>query len=146
MVHFVFAAGTQKTPLYHMALVARRACIPGSPRTLPPAETVLEWLPPPGHCTNRRLKHTPDVSVKEAYFLVLELGHGSLAHIWGSTEIHFSDRGQWTPSWPSLPALLQNASISWKGACTLHNFQLFHVISTLSCSFNLLLRLMKNMN
>ena len=36
-------------------------------------KTVLGRLLPPGHSTHNRLKHTPSLSVKKAYLLVLEL-------------------------------------------------------------------------
>ena len=36
-------------------------------------ETVFGRLPPPGHCTESRLKHIPSLSVKESFFLVLDL-------------------------------------------------------------------------
>lgn len=36
-------------------------------------ETILSRLPSPGHYTTSRLKRTPSLPVKKAYFVVLEL-------------------------------------------------------------------------
>lgn len=81
----VFAAAAQGMPLDHLALMARRVCIPGSHGTLTIGDRVLGRLPPPGHFTDSRLKYTPSLSVKEAYFLGLELRPeeqvSALAHI-----------------------------------------------------------------
>lgn len=81
----VSAATTQGTPLDCLTLVARETYVFESHETLTIEETVLGILPLAGHCTDSRLKHTPSVSVKEAYLLVLELwpeGHTlGLAHL-----------------------------------------------------------------
>ena len=37
------------------------------------SETALGRLPPPGHCTERRLKHISSVSEKEAYLVIQQL-------------------------------------------------------------------------
>lgn len=69
----VFGAAAQGIPLACLALVARGASIPESQGTITITEIVLGQPPPPGHCADSRLKHTPRLSVKEACFLVLEL-------------------------------------------------------------------------
>lgn len=67
----VFAAATQGMPLDHLALEARRACVPGSHGTVTIGETVLGRLPPQG-TASCRLKCTASLSEKEAYLLVQE--------------------------------------------------------------------------
>ena len=69
----VFAATAQGMPLHRLALGASGTCIPGSQGTVTIGETVLARLPPPGHCTDHRLKLLPSLSVKEAYLLILGL-------------------------------------------------------------------------
>lgn len=69
----VFAAAAQKTSLDLMALEARGACIPGSYGTVIIRQTFLSWLPRPRVLTDKRLKHTLSLSLKEAYVLVPEL-------------------------------------------------------------------------
>ena len=69
----VSVAATQGLPFDYLALEARGACNPGSHRTVTIRETVLSTLPPPGHSTESRLKHSFSLSVKEAYPLVQEL-------------------------------------------------------------------------
>lgn len=80
-----FVAAAQGIPLDLLALVARGACVPWSHRNITIEETVLGRLPSPGLCTDSRLKHTPGLSMKEAYLLILELwpqGQASdLAHM-----------------------------------------------------------------
>lgn len=48
-------------------------CVPGLHGTIIIGETVIHRLLPPGHCTNSKLKPILSLSVKEAYFIVLEL-------------------------------------------------------------------------
>lgn len=55
-----------------LALVARGACVPGPHETVTIGDLVLSRLLYPGYCTDKRLKHTPRLSVKEDYLLVLE--------------------------------------------------------------------------
>lgn len=45
----------------------RGACVIGSHRGVTIRETVFGRLPPPGHCTDTRLRHTPILFVKKAY-------------------------------------------------------------------------------
>lgn len=70
----VFAAATQEMPLQCLALDAggRAAGVLGSPRIATTGETDCGRLPPPGHCTDSRLKHTPSLLVKRVHSLVLE--------------------------------------------------------------------------
>ena len=67
------------------------ACIPGYHKTVVIGETVFDRILPTGHCTERRLRHTPGPSVKEACLFVQELwfeGNTSdLAHIYWSMEL-----------------------------------------------------------
>lgn len=58
--------------LDHLALMAGGVCIPGSHEAVTIKKTVLGIIPPLGHCTDRILKHTPSLCVKEAYLVVLE--------------------------------------------------------------------------
>ena len=53
--------------------MASRAGIHVSHGTIIIGESLLAWLPPPGHCTVRRLKPAPSLSVTKAYLLDLEL-------------------------------------------------------------------------
>lgn len=82
----VFAAATQRIPLDCLALVAREACVPGSHETVTIVETVLSRLPHPGHRTDTRLKHSPRLSVKEAYLLVPEFDHRSRLQDWHTSK------------------------------------------------------------
>lgn len=54
-----FAAAAQEAPLDLLPLVDKEACIPGSHRSVAIVKTVLDRLPPPGHCTDSRLRHMP---------------------------------------------------------------------------------------
>lgn len=63
----VSVAATQETSLYHLALVATGAHLPGFHRTVTIEERILGRLSPPGHCTDRSLKHTFGLSVKEVF-------------------------------------------------------------------------------
>lgn len=106
-----FVAAAQGIPLDLLALVARGACVPGSHRTVTIGERVLGRVPSPGHRADLRLKHTPVLSLKEAYLLVLELwpkGQGRLQvwHTSGPTEVLSGDVGWDTPSLCSPSALL----------------------------------------
>ena len=65
-------AATQGKPLDHLALEAGGLEFLGA-MGLTIRETVLGRLPLLGHCADRRLKHTPCLSEKEAYRLVQEL-------------------------------------------------------------------------
>lgn len=56
------------------SLVDRGICIPESHSTVTIRETILVRLSPPGHCTDSRLEYTTNLSLKEAYLLILELG------------------------------------------------------------------------
>ena len=51
----------------------QRAGLLGLHRTVTMGKTVLGRLPPLGHCTDRGLKHTPNLLVKKAHLSVLEL-------------------------------------------------------------------------
>lgn len=73
----VFMAAAQGTPIDPLALVLRDTCIPETHRTRTIGETILDRLQPPGHCTDSRMKHNSNPSVKEAYLLLLEL-HSAL--------------------------------------------------------------------
>ena len=70
----VFAAATQEMPLQCLALDAggRAAGVLGSPRIATTGETDCGRLPPPGHCTDSRLKHSPHLSEEQAYLLFQE--------------------------------------------------------------------------
>ena len=63
----VSVVATQETSLDHLALVATGAHISGFHRTVTIEERNLGRLPPTGHCTDRRLKHTLGLSVKEVF-------------------------------------------------------------------------------
>lgn len=71
----VFAAAAQVIPLDWLALVTRGVYLPGFQRSIEIRETVLLRLPPPWHCTESRMRHTPSPSVKEASLLILEFWH-----------------------------------------------------------------------
>lgn len=62
----VFAATAQGTPLDYQALVASEACISGSYGITAIGKMAVGRLPPPGHCTDSRTRHTPCLSVQEA--------------------------------------------------------------------------------
>lgn len=49
----------------HLALVDRRAWVPGFQRTIIIRETVIGRQPPTKQCTNSRMKHIPSFSVKK---------------------------------------------------------------------------------
>lgn len=69
----VFTVATEGIPLDGLALgVGVGACIPESQETVTIKKAVLSRLSP-GHRIDKILKHTPSLSVKEAYLLVLEL-------------------------------------------------------------------------
>lgn len=78
----VFTATAQGMPFDHLALVARRTCIPRSHRIVTIRETVIGRIPSSGHRTESRLKYTPSLSVKEAYLLVLEAQLWSRLQVW----------------------------------------------------------------
>lgn len=68
----IFVAATQRMPLDHLALV------PGGlmfldPTRLLQSDSFWQTATPPGHCMDKRIRHTPSLSAKEAYFLALEL-------------------------------------------------------------------------
>lgn len=69
----VFAADAQGISLDCLTLVGAGDDVPRSHRIVTIREGVLGRLPSPGHCTDSGLKHSPSLSVKEAYLLVLEL-------------------------------------------------------------------------
>ena len=62
------AAATQETPLDHLVLRTRRACIHESHRTVATGEMVLGRLPPLGHSG---LRHTLQSFCEEAFFAYL---------------------------------------------------------------------------
>ena len=95
-----------------------RACNPEVQGTVTIRETGLGQLPPPRHCTDSRVKHTPSLPVKEASL------HGTCLGIYRSAlgERRLGDAA----SEPS-PTLLHLASISQKGVYTL--VRLLHVCS-----------------
>ena len=68
----VFMFATQRTPLDHLALAVRGACVPGSHGTVTIGETVLGRLPLSGHHTDSWLKHIPSLSENVAYLFVQE--------------------------------------------------------------------------
>lgn len=78
----VFATATQGSPLDHLALEARGACIPGSHGNVTIRDSILGRLPPSGHCTGSRLKHTPSLAEKAAYLLVHSFGLRGRLLIW----------------------------------------------------------------
>lgn len=62
------------------------ACVLGSHGAVKIRETVLGRLSLPGHCTERKLRHSPSFYQKEAYLLVQELWpeeQAGLAHLQG---------------------------------------------------------------
>ena len=98
------------------------ACIPGSHRTVTIRETGLGRLPAPEHCTDSRLKHTSNLSVKEAYLLVLEFRLRGKLQVWNASrgqEVLSENTGQGMPSFHSLSALPQLAGTSQKRASAL---------------------------
>lgn len=67
----LFVAAAQGTPLDHLdhlALMASRACVPRSKGLI--NRQLLIVYHPQGTCTDSRLKHSPSISVKEAYMFV----------------------------------------------------------------------------
>lgn len=78
----VFTAAAQGMPFDQEALVTRRTCTPRSHRTVAIRETVIGRIPSSGHCTQSRLKSTPNISVKGAYLLVLEDQLWSRLPVW----------------------------------------------------------------
>ena len=54
-----FVASTLEMPFDHLALVAGGACIPGSQGTVATEDTVLGRVPPPEHCIDSKMQHTP---------------------------------------------------------------------------------------
>lgn len=69
----VSAAATQGMPLNHPALEARGTFIPGAHGALTIRNSFPSRLPPSGHCTDGKLKHTSSLSEKETYLLSLAL-------------------------------------------------------------------------
>lgn len=65
----VFAVAMQGTALEYVVLEARGTCVPGSHGTVTIRGTILGRLPPPGHCTDSKLKHDPSLPLKDAYLL-----------------------------------------------------------------------------
>ena len=116
----IFMTADQEVILVHLALEARRICIPGSYGTV----TIWERfgrLPPPGHCRESRLKHIPSLSVKET-MLVLELQLEVRLQVWNTpVGLRCWDVGQWPPSLCSSFTSLQLADLRQKKSfCTLH--------------------------
>lgn len=64
------AQSTQRTLLAHLALVARKVCIPGSHVTVTAWTNSSCLVTNQGHWTDSRLKHTPRLSVKNVYLFV----------------------------------------------------------------------------
>lgn len=62
----VFTAAVQRLPLHLLALMAIKPCVSRFHRAVMMRKAVLGRLPPSGHCTDSRLKHTPNFSMKEA--------------------------------------------------------------------------------
>jgi len=56
----------------YLALVAGGVCISG-PHGSETVAAVLGRLPPPGHCTDSRMKHITSFLMKKAYLLVLQI-------------------------------------------------------------------------
>ena len=87
------------------------ACIHGSEGTIAMFPFVLGRLPPPGHCTDNRLKRRSSPSEKEAYLFVQELWpEGS--DLWSGTYLEASrgisrNRGWWIQSSCSSSTPLQ---------------------------------------
>lgn len=67
-----FVVAIQGTRLDCLALEAKGLVLL-SPMRLEQLKTVLGRFPPPVHCTDSRLKHTPSLFEKEAYLLIQEL-------------------------------------------------------------------------
>lgn len=65
----VCAVATQRTLTDELALVARRACVPGPHGTVTVGDIVFGRLLYPGYRTDKK---APRLSVKETYMLVLE--------------------------------------------------------------------------
>lgn len=65
-------AAIQGMPFDHLVLVATVAFASVSHKTVTIGDSFCQLLPPK-HYTDNRLKHTPIITGKEAYFLVLEL-------------------------------------------------------------------------
>ena len=62
-----------------LILVARRACIPGSHRTMAIGKMTLRRPPPPGHCTDKKLRHIPKSFSEGSLLLYLR------ASAWGAS-------------------------------------------------------------
>lgn len=94
----------------------RGAYVLGSHRMIRIGERVLDRLPPPGHCTDSRVKHTPSFSGR-ADLLVLE-GQAVVWHTPGASRSALrEDRLVGAISAPSL-CLIQLTGISQKGTHT----------------------------
>lgn len=68
-----FVAAAEATLPENLDAKAGGSCDPGSHETATIRETALRRPPPPGHCTDRRLKHISSVSEKEAYVVIQQL-------------------------------------------------------------------------
>lgn len=77
-----FIAATQRKPLDHLPLVARRICICRTPKTLTNGETILGMWPLSGHSTKSRVKPMPIISVKVVYLLALKLSPRGRLLVW----------------------------------------------------------------
>lgn len=68
-----FMVAAQAMSFDHLPLVASRACIHETFKTITNAERFLSILPLSGHSAEGRLKRAPSIFVKVAYLLTLEL-------------------------------------------------------------------------
>lgn len=68
----IFVTAVQGMPLDYLTLVARGASVLRPSEIITSRDIIFGRLPPPGHCTDSKLKHTPSLSVKKDYLLVLQ--------------------------------------------------------------------------
>lgn len=118
----VFAAAAQRIPLDCLALVRRRAYLPGFQRTIEIREIILGRIPSPGHCTESRMRHK---SFCEGglfdYSGVLALGAGFRfgIHLLAYRAALKKHR-LWMPSWCTPSALLQPVHVIQKKKKLIH--------------------------
>ena len=96
-------------------------------------ERVLSRLPPPGHCTDKGLKHTPSLPMKKAHLLYLEFqpeGQTSGYHTFRSYESALRECRPRAPSLCSPLTLLQFTVTFQNGAYRLIWSPNFHICHT----------------
>lgn len=116
----ILAAVAWGMSLDYLALVARRACVLGSHRTVAIEEKVLGRLPAPTHCINSNQRHAPVLSLKVFLVLVHQPeGEFRCGMYQTAYRVVLQDCRLWTPSWCSPSDLLQLNGIYRKRVYTL---------------------------